>query len=138
MERFPERFKAIAMVDPETPEKDLRALAERGVVGVRFNLVSHRADAREGNGAVKLSAPFHISRQPADYADLDPFTDAMLAAFGSSGCIWGSDWPFLNLAGGYRYGAARRAVERWLIDLQRRESVLCANPQRLFGFGGPP
>ena len=34
MERFPGRFKAIAVVDPETPEKELWALAERGVVGV--------------------------------------------------------------------------------------------------------
>jgi predicted TIM-barrel fold metal-dependent hydrolase len=205
MDRFPGRFKAIAVVDPETPEKELRSLAERGVVGVRFNLVSYRADAldgsagerylarlrelgwfaqifaddgqwpevaallrrsgvkvlvdhfgvrnpargvnqpgfaavlalgREGNAAVKLSAPFRVSRQPADYADLDPFAEALLAAFGSEGCIWGSDWPFLNLAGGYRYDAARHAVERWLGDPQRRQAVLWSNPTRLFGFGG--
>lgn len=205
MERFPGRFKAIAMADPETPERELRALAERGVVGVRFNLVSYRADAldgkagerhlgrlrdlgwfaqvfaddvqwpevaallrwsgvkvlvdhfgvrdlargihqpsfaavlalgRGGNAAVKLSAPFRVSRQPADFADLDPFAAALLAAFGSDGCIWGSDWPFLGLPGGYRYGAARRAVERWLPDPQRRDAVLWSNAHRLFGFGG--
>lgn len=207
MERFPGRFKAIAVVDPETPEKELWALAERGVVGVRFNLVSYRADAlegkagerylarlrelgwfaqvfaddaqwpdvapllrrssvkvlvdhfgvrdptrgvnqlgfsavlalgREGNAAVKLSAPFRVSRRQADFADLDPFVEALFASFGSGGCIWGSDWPFLNLAGGYRYGDARHAVERWLGDPQRREAVLWSNPQRLFGFGGTP
>ncbi len=205
MVRFPGRFKAIAVVDPETPEKELRALAERGVVGVRFNLVSYRADAldgkagerylarlrdlgwfaqvfaddaqwpevaallrrssvkvlvdhfgvrdlargthqpgfaavlalgRDGNAAVKLSAPFRVSRQPADLADLDPYAAALLAAFGSDGCIWGSDWPFLGLPGGYRYDTARRAVERWLVEPTRRDAVLWSNAARLFGFGG--
>lgn len=204
MARFPGRFKAIAVVDPETPEAELARLSERGVVGVRFNLVSYRADAlagkagerflarlrelgwfaqvfaddaqwaaaapllrrsgvkvlvdhfgvqdpargldqpgfaavvalgREGNAAVKLSAPFRLSRR-SDFSDLDPFAEALLAAFGSGGCIWGSDWPFLNLPGGYRYGDARRAVERWLPEPERRAAVLWSNPLRLFGFGG--
>ena len=204
MVRFPGRFKAIAVVDPETPEAELGRLSERGVVGVRFNLVSYRADAlagkagerflarlrelgwfaqvfaddaqwaaaapllrrsgvkvlvdhfgvqdpargldqpgfaavvalgREGNAAVKLSAPFRLSRRP-DFSDLDPFAEVLLAAFGSGGCIWGSDWPFLNLPGGYRYGDARRAVERWLPEPERRAAVLWSNPLRLFGFGG--
>ncbi|HUN45677.1 MAG TPA: amidohydrolase family protein [Stellaceae bacterium] len=204
MVRFPGRFKAIAVVDPETPEAELGRLSERGVVGVRFNLLSYRADAlagkagerylarlrelgwfaqvfaddaqwaaaapllrrsgvkvlvdhfgmhdpargldqpgfaavvalgREGNAAVKLSAPFRLSRRP-DFSDLDPFAEVLLAAFGSGGCIWGSDWPFLNLPGGYRYGDARRAVERWLPEPERRAAVLWSNPLRLFGFGG--
>ena len=204
MARFPGRFKAIAVVDPEMPEAELARLSERGVVGVRFNLVSYRADAlagkagerylarlrelgwfaqvfaddaqwaaaapllrrsgvkvlvdhfgvqdpargldqpgfaavvalgREGNAAVKLSAPFRLSRR-SDFSDLDPFAEALLAAFGSGGCIWGSDWPFLNLPGGYRYGDARRAVERWLPEPERRAAVLWSNPLRLFGFGG--
>ncbi|MBV9522637.1 MAG: amidohydrolase family protein, partial [Alphaproteobacteria bacterium] len=45
--RNPGRFKAIAVVDPQTPERDLEALAVRGAVGVRFNLVSYRPDALE-------------------------------------------------------------------------------------------
>ena len=204
MVRFPGRFKAIAVVDPETPEAELGRLSERGVVGVRFNLLSYRADAlagkagerylarlrelgwfaqvfaddaqwaaaapllrrsgvkvlvdhfgvqdpargldqpgfaavvalgREGNAAVKLSAPFRLSRR-SDFSDLDPFAEVLLAAFGSGGCIWGSDWPFLNLPGGYRYGDARRAVERWLPEPERRAAVLRSNPLRLFGFGG--
>ncbi|MFI4985890.1 MAG: amidohydrolase family protein, partial [Alphaproteobacteria bacterium] len=90
---------------------------------------------RDGNAAVKFSAPFRISRRPADFADLDEFAEALLEAFGSGGCIWGSDWPFLNLPGGYRYSAVRRAVERWLADPRQREAVLWSNPARLFGFG---
>lgn len=35
---LPGRFKAIAVLDPGTPELELEALGGRGVVGVRFNL----------------------------------------------------------------------------------------------------
>ncbi|MFI5013898.1 MAG: amidohydrolase family protein [Hyphomicrobiales bacterium] len=204
MARHPGRFKTIAVVDPTTPEAELVALAGHGVVGVRFNLQSHRRDAlegpqaarflarlkalgwfaqvfaddaqwlsaapllrrsgvkvlvdhfgvrdpaagisqpgfaavlglgREGNATVKLSAPFRISRPGGDFADLDPFAEALIAAFGIEGCIWGSDWPFINFAPGFSYDAALRAVERWLPDPGQRAAVTGANPARLFGFG---
>jgi predicted TIM-barrel fold metal-dependent hydrolase len=203
MARHPGRFKAIAVVDAETPESELAAFMEQGVVGVRFNLLSHRADAlegpraerflarlkelgcfaqvfaddaqwqavaatlrrsrirvlvdhfgvrnpaaglsqpgfaavlalgREGNAAVKLSAPFRLSRRPEDFADLDPFAEALIAAFGIEGCIWGSDWPFINFPRGFSYDAALRAPARWLIDEAERSMVMCSNPARLFGF----
>jgi predicted TIM-barrel fold metal-dependent hydrolase len=35
------RFKAIAVVAPDIAERELTALADRGVVGVRFNLVTY-------------------------------------------------------------------------------------------------
>jgi predicted TIM-barrel fold metal-dependent hydrolase len=204
MARNPGRFKAIAVVDPETPERELAALAAHGVVGVRFNLVSYRSDAlsagaepflarlkalgwfaqifaddsqwpavaavlrrsgvkvlvdhfgvhdptagvgqpgfqavlalgREGNSTVKLSAPFRISREKDGFADLDPFAEALIASFGIERCIWGSDWPFINFPGGFRYDAALRAVERWLKTPAQREAVRWSNPARLFGFGG--
>ena len=52
----PGRFKAIAMVAPEASEISLRDLAEVGVVGVRFNLVSYRSDALNGATAERLLA----------------------------------------------------------------------------------
>ena len=203
MARFPGRFKAIAVVHPASPESLLRELAERGVVGVRFNLQSYRPDAldgvvaerflarlkalgwfaqvfaddakwarigsalrrsgvralvdhfgvsdppagvaqpgfaevlelgRGGQAAVKFSAPFRISRRPADLADLDPFVAALIDAFGTSGCVWGSDWPFINMAGAPTYSAALRAVERWLATPDQRRAILATNPVRLFGF----
>ncbi len=205
MARNPGRFKAIAVIDPETPERGLAALADRGVVGVRFNLVSYRRDAisapgaerflarlkalgwfaqifaddaqwpdvaallqrsgvrvlvdhfgvrnlapgigqtgfqavlalgRASNAAVKLSAAFRISRQRTSFADLDPFAEALIRAFGIDNCLWGSDWPFINLTGGFRYGDALEAVERWLSAPEARDHVLWRNPVRLFGFGG--
>jgi predicted TIM-barrel fold metal-dependent hydrolase len=43
--RAPGRFKAIAVVTIDTTDKALAALAARGVVGVRFNLVNYDRDA---------------------------------------------------------------------------------------------
>jgi predicted TIM-barrel fold metal-dependent hydrolase len=205
MARYPGRFKAIAVVDPASPERTLLDLAVKGVVGVRFNLQSYRGDAldgpgaerflaqhkslgwfaqvfaddakwvriaaplrrsgvkvlvdhfgvgnpaagvaqpgfsavlelgRAGNAAVKLSAPFRLSGRPDDFSDLDPFVEALLiGAFGIGACVWGSDWPFLNLSGAPSYAGALRAVGRWLDTADRRTAVLRANPARLFGFG---
>ena len=38
------------------------------------------------------------SRAGPTLADLDPYAEALLEAFGLDGCVWGSDWPFLDLA----------------------------------------
>jgi predicted TIM-barrel fold metal-dependent hydrolase len=48
MARHPGRFRTIAVLDPRTEHGKLSSLAVLGVVGVRFNLVSHRADALDG------------------------------------------------------------------------------------------
>jgi predicted TIM-barrel fold metal-dependent hydrolase len=202
---YPGRFKGIAVLDLATPERELAALAARGVVGVRFNLVSYERDAlsrpeaadflarlkalgwyaqifaddaqwpeiaeslrrsgvkvlidhfgvrdpsggleqpgfqavlrlgRAGNAAVKLSAPFRISHEPGSYGDLEPFAQAVIEAFGIENCVWGSDWPFINMATPMRYAAALKAVERWLDEPGDLDRVLWHNPVRLFGFGG--
>lgn len=91
---------------------------------------------REGNAAVKLSAPFRISRIPETQADLDPFAAALRSAFGPNRCVWGSDWPFLDVARPPIYAAALAALERWVPDARERERVLRDNPARLFGFKG--
>jgi predicted TIM-barrel fold metal-dependent hydrolase len=41
MARSPGRFKGIAVVAPDVGERELATLADRGVVGVRFNLVNY-------------------------------------------------------------------------------------------------
>jgi predicted TIM-barrel fold metal-dependent hydrolase len=52
--RDPATYKAIAMVDPTTSEPKLRELARRGVVGVRFNLVSYDRAALSRPNAVQF------------------------------------------------------------------------------------
>jgi predicted TIM-barrel fold metal-dependent hydrolase len=202
---YPGRFKGIAVLDLTMPERELAALAARGIVGARFNLVSYERDAlarpeaagflarlkalgwyaqifaddaqwpevaeilrksgvkvlidhfgvrdpsngldqpgfqavlglgREGNAAVKLSAPFRISREPSTYSELEPFARAVIEAFGVENCVWGSDWPFINIGTPMRYATALQAVEHWLDDAGDLDRVLWHNPVRLFGFGG--
>jgi L-fuconolactonase len=40
---------------------------------------------------------------PADWrpADLEPYLDVLLESFGPARLMWGSDWPVVELAGGY-------------------------------------
>jgi predicted TIM-barrel fold metal-dependent hydrolase len=204
MRRSPGRFRAIAMLDASVSDRTLETLGAAGVVGVRFNLVSHDRHAlrppesarfldrlkehdwyaqiyadddqwpllvpllrahgtkllidhfgirdivggtgqggfqavlslgREERSAVKLSAPFRISRAGWPYADLDPFAEALIAAFGPERCVWGSDWPFLDLPRSIRYPETLAVSQRWLPDQAEREQVLWRTPARLFGFG---
>jgi predicted TIM-barrel fold metal-dependent hydrolase len=86
---------------------------------------------RAGRAAVKLSAPFRAG----DPAALDPYAEALLEAFGPDGCVWGSDWPFLDMARRPDYGAATEVLRRWLPDEGDRARVLRDNPVRLFRFG---
>ena len=59
-------------------------------------------------------------------ADIAPYVDHLLAAFGSERLMWGSDWPVLNLAGSY---------QRWRTDSESLLSSLSADEQALI-FGG--
>lgn len=204
--RAPGRFKAIAVVAPDTSDKALAALAARGAVGVRFNLVSYDRDAlakaaaaglldrlkaaglsaqiyahdqqwpmllpvlhghgvrvivdhfgirdisagvaapgfqavlelgRRGNAAVKLSAPFRLA-PPGGYGAIDAFAEALLSAFGLERCVWGSDWPFLDVRDPISYADLPATLGRWLPDAADRRRILWANPVRLFGFGERP
>ena len=79
---------------------------------------------------LKLSAPFRLGGgwpMPGDGLA------TILAAFGPRRILWGSDWPFLNLAGERpTYGATlewgRVVAGGW------SETVLVSNPARVFGF----
>jgi predicted TIM-barrel fold metal-dependent hydrolase len=203
MKTYPERFKAIAVVDPNASDRTLEELAAAGVVGVRFNLVSYEPDAlsrrdaprllqrlktlrwfaqiyaddaqwpdaaavlkasgvrvlvdhfgvrdiavgtghagfqavlalgREGNTTVKLSALFRVSRMLEGFDDLDPFVYELLRAFGVDHCVWGSDWPFINVTKRPNYADLLTPLSRWLPDPDDRARVLARNPHRLFGF----
>ena len=39
-------------------------------------------------------------------------------------CIWGSDWPFLNIEPKPDYRQALACLERWLPDEDQRRKVL--------------
>ena len=56
MEGAPGRFKAIAVISGEESDRELQALADRGVVGLRFNLVNFEPAAFAGAGMARLLA----------------------------------------------------------------------------------
>lgn len=90
--------------------------------------------AREERSHVKLSGPFRFSRAPAPHEDVDPFVRAVVQAYGVQRCVWGSDWPFVNVPERIDYGPQLACLERWLPDAADREAVLRSTPARLFGF----
>lgn len=90
---------------------------------------------REGNTTVKLSSLFRVSRMIKGFDDLDPYVDELLQAFGVNGCIWGSDWPYINVPRRPIYADVLAPLSRWLPDPADRARVLAHNPRRLFGFG---
>lgn len=65
-------------------------------------------------------------------ADLAPCVEHLVAAFGATRLLWGSDWPVVNLAGGYaRWFAA--SGELLHLDAAQRAAVLGGNAARVYG-----
>lgn len=64
--------------------------------------------------------------------DLAPYAAAALALFGPRRVLWGSDWPVVNLAGGYgRWWAATEALLAGLPETERA-AVLGGNAAALY------
>ena len=105
--------------------------------GVRFSLpgcpnVMQWTDT--GRAVVKLSGAFRESHRPFPFDDMNPFVEAVLKAFTPQNCVWGSDWPFLNIDPKPDYAKTLACLERWLPDKDQRRQVLSDTPERLFGF----
>ncbi len=88
--------------------------------------------ARSDTVLVKLSAPFRKATPP--FARLRPFTDALLDAFGADRCLWGSDWPFINLPD--RPAPDYGALVDWGRSLRpaQQDAIMGGTARRLFGF----
>lgn len=69
-----------------------------------------------------------------DLDNLRPYVDHLLACFGPRRLIWGSDWPVVNLAGGY--AAWRDATQILLggLSTEDRAAVLGGNAMRFYGL----
>jgi predicted TIM-barrel fold metal-dependent hydrolase len=77
--RAPERFRAIAVIEGSEPDAALERLAERGVVGARFNLASFDGRALSGSGAARLLDRIHsfgwfvqVHATDAQWAEVTP------------------------------------------------------------------
>ena len=63
-----------------------------------------------------------------------PWVETCIELFGAERCIWGSDWPFINVPRKPRYADLVTPVARWFPDRDACERVLGLNAKRLFGF----
>jgi L-fuconolactonase len=86
---------------------------------------SWRADiallAERENIVCKLSGLVTEAARDWQIADLRPAADHVCACFGPQRMMWGSDWPVVNLAGGYAQWLA--AAETLLADLSPDETA---------------
>ncbi len=95
--------------------------------------------AEHPNIVCKLSGLVTEAAPDWQIADLRQATDHVLACFGPRRLLWGSDWPVVNLAGGYtRWFAAAGAL---LADLSPDEKadIFGGNAARIYlsGRGRP-
>ncbi len=89
---------------------------------------------RETNAVCKLSGLATEAAPDWGDPDLRRYVDLLLEAFGPGRLLWGSDWPVVELAGGYE--AWRAASLRLLDDLDSRDraGVLGENARRFYGL----
>lgn len=82
----------------------------------------------------KLSGLVTEAKPDWNTGDLRPYVSHVLEVFGAQRVIWGSDWPVVDLAGGY--GAWLAASETLLAHLgqQDRNDIFGRNACRFYGF----
>ena len=82
----------------------------------------------------KLSGMVTEAKPDWNVGDLRPYVSHVLEIFGAQRVIWGSDWPVVDLAGGY--GAWLAASESLLAHLgqQDRNDIFGLNACRFYGF----
>ncbi len=81
---------------------------------------------------VKLSI-CRVSKKPPNFDDARPFHDALIES-APERCLWGSDWPYVNLDPAPDAGALLDTFLRWAGDPEFSRSILVDNPARLYGF----
>ena len=101
--------------------------------GVREPWASDMAAIAANSGVVcKLSGLVTEAAPGWTTADLRPYVDHLIDVFGPRRLLWGSDWPVVNLAGGYERW--RQATDRLLAPLasEERRAVLGENAARVY------
>jgi len=116
----------------------LRVVIDHGakpeIAAGRFDAWAEQIDrvASETAACCKLSGL--VTEAAKDWNDetLRPYVDHLLACFGPTRLLWGSDWPVSLLAGGY--ARWRESTLRLLSDLEPddRAAVLGGNAARFY------
>lgn len=105
------------------------AIAERRLDPWRADMAA--VAARPGT-VCKLSGLVTEARPDWTVESLRPYVDHLLAVFGPARLLWGSDWPVVNLAGGYdRWREASLALLAGLSEAERA-AVLGGTAARVY------
>ncbi|WP_445503890.1 amidohydrolase family protein [Microvirga sp. G4-2] len=88
--------------------------------------------AARPNIVCKLSGLVTEARADWSVDDLRPYVDHLLTVFGPERLLWGSDWPVVNLAGGYdRWREAALELLASLSDTEKA-AILGGNAARTY------
>jgi L-fuconolactonase len=88
--------------------------------------------ASEPNVVCKLSGLVTEAAKDWHVSDLRDPVDHALACFGAQRMLWGSDWPVVNLAGGYdRWFAAAESLLAGLSG-DERSAIFGGNAARVY------
>lgn len=87
--------------------------------------------ARETPWCCKISGLVTEAAPDWQPDDLRPYIDHLLAEFGPGRLMWGSDWPVVNLAGGYRRW---RDAALALLPAATHAAILGGTAARFYGL----
>jgi L-fuconolactonase len=65
---------------------------------------------------------------------LSRYVDHLLSCFGAARMMWGSDWPVVDLAGGYRRWVAATDALLAGLSADDREAIRGGNARRFYGL----
>jgi predicted TIM-barrel fold metal-dependent hydrolase len=89
---------------------------------------------RDGLIWIKLSHPYHVTRQGPPYADVLPFAQALVDA-NKDRCLWGTDWPHPQRKWPTpNDGMLLDLLADWVPDEKIRNQILVDNPAKLNRF----
>jgi predicted TIM-barrel fold metal-dependent hydrolase len=86
---------------------------------------------RAGACFVKLSAPYRISAQPPLWHEVAPIARRFLEA-NPAHCLWGSDWPHVDVAVPVRTDDVVAVLRDWCADDDLRSMVIRTSAGQLF------
>ena len=85
----------------------------------------------------KLSGLVTEARGADGAAELAPWIDALVELFGPRRLLWGSDWPVVEMAGGYDRWRATTLEALAGLSVAERDAVLGGNAARVYLGRGP-
>jgi len=90
--------------------------------------------AQHANVHCKLSGLVTEARADWTPETLRPWVEHLLACFGPARLMWGSDWPVVNLAGGYARWLAASDLLLGVPAAPDRAAIFGANARRFYGL----